>query len=94
MSGPTGLEPGGARTLIKPIVYVYNGVPEESYTPPATLFSAPRAQAGYAPQPFFPFQFTLINPSNNGTYVVIQSSWGGSPIVVGNRPASGSSIVL
>ena len=88
MSGPTGLEPGGARTLIKPVTYINDGVPPAEYPTPANVFSGVRASVGYEPSgPIFEFKtYTFTNPVTNSPYTVVQPLWGGPAFVWGKPP--------
>lgn len=92
MSGPTGYEAGGARTLLKTIEYTTEAVPPDDYPAQEDVFRDVRAESGidFALDPSHPLGYTLTNPFTGTNYTVLVPAWGGAPIISGDPPDEGS----
>lgn len=92
MSGPTGFEAGGARTLLKTIEYTIEDVPPADYPAPSNVFSGFRNEHsiptdGGDPAPV---GYTATNPATGTDYTVLTPTWGGPAIIIGSPPGGGS----
>lgn len=78
MSGPTGYEPGGARTLIKLATYTLESVPPGDYPTSGNVFSETRLDAAVLPSDSTaePFAEIVTDQSTGESFVLIKPSWG------------------